>query len=155
VVSGCSGIAADKLTVTESMMCFVQLFLAFGLGLDPRNQSAFGPALAPMYVPILRAHPGSPSSNALMYYKLLTRALYSLIGLSSALTIFTTGFLRPGYLGTSLNPARCLGFASANGNFTYVLPTSLSPFLRPFDSSFLSVRAWSVCCLSKENTSAK
>lgn len=49
---------------------FAQLFLAFGLGLDPRNASSFGPALAPL-----------------------------LIGMSSALIIFFTGFARKGYLG--------------------------------------------------------
>ena len=70
--------------------CFNQLFLAFGLGLDPRNTSAFGPALAPL-----------------------------LIGITSALGIFCTSAVRPGFLGASQNPARCLGLMAASQNFTY------------------------------------
>ncbi|EXJ60360.1 hypothetical protein A1O7_04512 [Cladophialophora yegresii CBS 114405] len=94
VVPGCyidSGLVAPaEAFAFESVMCFVQLFLAFGLGLDPRNGTAFGPSLAPI-----------------------------LIGLSSALTLFVSSFARLGYLGTSLNPARCLGFMAAGERFTY------------------------------------
>lgn len=46
------------------------LFLAFGLGLDPRNSTTFGPALAPF-----------------------------LIGFSVSLTLFAGGIARKGYLG--------------------------------------------------------
>jgi glycerol uptake facilitator-like aquaporin len=74
----------------EFMSSFFQLFLAFGLGLDPRNNSSFGPSLTPF-----------------------------LIGLSAALTLFSTGLTRPGYLGASTNPARCLGLMAAAENFTY------------------------------------
>ena len=52
------------------MAAFSTLFLAFGLGLDPRNGTTFGPALAPF-----------------------------LIGLSSALVVFVGGIARKGYLG--------------------------------------------------------
>lgn len=52
-------------TVTSTFV----LFLAFGLGLDPRNATAFGPALGPF-----------------------------LIGLSVALTLFGSGFARKGYV---------------------------------------------------------
>jgi glycerol uptake facilitator-like aquaporin len=94
VVPGCyidsNLVAPAEAFAFESVMCFVQLFLAFGLGLDPRNDTAFGPSLAPI-----------------------------LIGLSSALILFTSGFARPGYLGTSINPARCLGFMAAGERFTY------------------------------------
>jgi glycerol uptake facilitator-like aquaporin len=74
----------------EFISSFFQLFLAFGLGLDPRNNSSFGPSLTPF-----------------------------LIGLSAALTLFSTGMARPGYLGSSNNPARCLGLNAASGDFTY------------------------------------
>jgi hypothetical protein len=101
----------------EVTVAFAQLFLAFGLGLDPRNASSFGPALAPL-----------------------------LIGMSSALMIFFTGFARKGYLGvcecfslrgevadarwvvgwklilgceTGNNPARCLGLMTAANRFDY------------------------------------
>ncbi|ETI24807.1 hypothetical protein G647_04177 [Cladophialophora carrionii CBS 160.54] len=94
VVPGCyidsALVAPAEAFAFESVMCFVQLFLAFGLGLDPRNGTAFGPSLAPI-----------------------------LIGLSSALTVFVSSFARPGYLGTSGNPARCLGFMAAGERFTY------------------------------------
>jgi glycerol uptake facilitator-like aquaporin len=74
----------------ETMSSFFQLFLAFGLGLDPRNSTAFGPSLGPF-----------------------------LIGLSSALTLFMGGIARPGYFGSSNNPARCLGLNAASGRFVY------------------------------------
>ena len=72
------------------MTCFGQLFLAFGLGLDPRNTTSFGPSLAPI-----------------------------LIGITSALGIMCTGATRKGYLGASQNPARCLGLMAAADDFTY------------------------------------
>jgi glycerol uptake facilitator-like aquaporin len=91
------GCYADTSVVTagqafgmETISSFFQLFLAFGLGLDPRNNGAFGPSLGPF-----------------------------LIGLSSALTLFTTGMSRPGYLGASNNPARCLGLNAASGRWDY------------------------------------
>jgi glycerol uptake facilitator-like aquaporin len=94
IVPGCyidsSLITPGEAFAFESVMCFAQLFLAFGLGLDPRNGTAFGPSLAPI-----------------------------LIGLSSAVILFTSGFARPGYLGASVNPARCLGFMAAGERFTY------------------------------------
>jgi glycerol uptake facilitator-like aquaporin len=94
IVPGCyidsTLVAPAEAFAFESVMCFVQLFLAFGLGLDPRNGTAFGPSLAPI-----------------------------LIGLSSAMTVFISSFARPGYLGTSGNPARCLGFMAAAERFTY------------------------------------
>ena len=74
----------------ESTMCFFQIFLAFGLGLDPRNETAFGPSLAP-----------------------------TLIGISSAMVLFAGSFARKGYLGVALNPARCLGLMAAGDRFTY------------------------------------
>jgi hypothetical protein len=53
------------------------LFLAFGLGLDPRNSTTFGPALAPF-----------------------------LIGFSVSLTLFAGGIARKGYLG-ACKPLSC------------------------------------------------
>lgn len=74
----------------ETITSVFILFLAFGLGLDPRNATAFGPALGPF-----------------------------LIGLSVALTLFGSGFAKKGYLGSSNNPARCLGLLAAGERFTY------------------------------------
>ncbi len=76
--------------VLETTTSLFILFLAFGLGLDPRNATAFGPALGPF-----------------------------LIGLSLALTLFGSGFAKKGYLGSSNNPARCLGLMAAGQRFDY------------------------------------
>jgi glycerol uptake facilitator-like aquaporin len=58
----------------------ILLFLAFGVGLDPRQRAVFGPALAPMFV-----------------------------GGVLALESLGTSFTRYGYGGAGGNPARCLG----------------------------------------------
>lgn len=83
-------VSPGEVYALEAMTSLFVLFLAFGLGLDPRNATAFGPALGPF-----------------------------LIGLSAALTLFATGFVKKGYLGTSNNPARCLGLMAAGQRFTY------------------------------------
>ncbi|KAE9968590.1 hypothetical protein EG328_007484 [Venturia inaequalis] len=76
--------------VLETMTSLFLLFLAFGLGLDPRNSASFGPALGPF-----------------------------LIGASAATTLFAGGMARKGYLGSANNPARCLGLMTASNRFTY------------------------------------
>jgi glycerol uptake facilitator-like aquaporin len=74
----------------EFMGSFFLIFLAFGLGLDPRNANVFGGSLGPF-----------------------------LIGLASAMTLFAGGISRKGFLGMSTNPARCLGLMAASHRFTY------------------------------------
>ena len=64
----------------EFMADFMLLFLAFGVGLDPRQRDIFGPALSPF-----------------------------LVGISLGVLTFGTGFARTGYGGASMNPARCTG----------------------------------------------
>ncbi|KAL2830523.1 aquaporin-like protein [Aspergillus cavernicola] len=59
---------------------FALIFLSFGVGLDPRQRSVFGPALGPI-----------------------------LVGFVLGICTFFTGFSRPGYTGFSGNPARCFG----------------------------------------------
>lgn len=82
---------ADKTRFTlETMSSFALIFIAFGVGLDPRQQKVFGPALSPI-----------------------------LVGLAQALTSFSSGFVKPGYAGASLNPARCLGLMAAAERFDY------------------------------------
>lgn len=56
------------------------LFLAFGVGLDPRQAEMFGPALGPV-----------------------------LVGLAAGSTALSLSFAKPGYGGAALNPARCFG----------------------------------------------
>jgi glycerol uptake facilitator-like aquaporin len=78
--------------VLELLSTITLLFLAFGVGLDPRQRSIIPPAAAPIFVG----------------------------GISALLTIGTS-FNRYGYGGAGLNPARCLGvfvgsgFPSASG----------------------------------------
>jgi glycerol uptake facilitator-like aquaporin len=66
--------------VIEFMADLTLLFIAFGVGLDPRQRDTFGPALGPV-----------------------------LVGLLVGVVSFGTAWSRPGYYGSSLNPARCLG----------------------------------------------
>lgn len=65
---------------TEFMACLTILFLAFGVGLDPRQSAIFGPALAP-----------------------------ALVGLTVGVLAFGFAFNQPGYGGPTMNPARCFG----------------------------------------------
>lgn len=66
--------------VIEFMTCLIMLFFAFGTGLDPRQRETIGPTLGPF-----------------------------MVGISVASLTFGTGFVRYGYGGAGLNPARCFG----------------------------------------------
>ena len=70
---------ADAFLV-EFMAATLLLFLAFGLGLDPRQRQMIGPSLGPF-----------------------------LVGMALGIVSFGTGFTRYGYGGASINPARCFG----------------------------------------------
>jgi glycerol uptake facilitator-like aquaporin len=70
---------ADAFAI-ELMASTTLLFLAFGVGLDPRQRQTIGFSLAPF-----------------------------LVGLSLGVLTFATGFARYGYGGASMNPARCFG----------------------------------------------
>ncbi|KAF2118682.1 aquaporin-like protein [Lophiotrema nucula] len=76
--------------VLETMSCFALVFIAFGVGLDPRQRQVLGPALSPI-----------------------------LVGLALAICTWSSGIARPGYSGASMNPARCLGLMSSAERFTY------------------------------------
>lgn len=84
LVGGCflfeDAAPVSSAAAVEFMACFSILFLAFGVGLDPRQAQTFGPALAP-----------------------------ALVGLAVAVLSFGLAFNRPGYGGPSMNPARCFG----------------------------------------------
>jgi glycerol uptake facilitator-like aquaporin len=73
-------IPAREAFVVELVSTTVLLFLAFGLGLDPRQAQVVGPTLAPF-----------------------------LVGLSFGTLAFATSYTRYGYGGPSFNPARCMG----------------------------------------------
>ncbi|PGH27453.1 hypothetical protein AJ80_00932 [Polytolypa hystricis UAMH7299] len=66
--------------VLEFMFCLTLIFLAFGVGLDPRQGGIYGATLSPW-----------------------------LVGIALALLSWCSSFTRPGYYGASMNPARCFG----------------------------------------------
>jgi len=63
-------------------------FLAFGVGLDPRQSKVFGPKLGPF-----------------------------LVACSLGLISFSSVGLAAGYPGVGMNPSRCFAFAVARDNF--------------------------------------
>jgi glycerol uptake facilitator-like aquaporin len=66
--------------VIEFVFCLTLLFMAFGVGLDPRQKQVIGPALGPF-----------------------------LVGMALGVVSFGSGFTRYGHGGASMNPARCFG----------------------------------------------
>ncbi|KAF5670050.1 Aquaporin PIP-type [Fusarium heterosporum] len=69
-----------QIFVVELVSATILLFLAFGVGLDPRQAKVIGPALGPF-----------------------------LVGLTVGTMSFTSAFARYGYGGAGMNPARCMG----------------------------------------------
>jgi glycerol uptake facilitator-like aquaporin len=88
VILGCwidpSVVSWDEAVVLETVTCITLIFIASGLGLDPRQKATCSPALGSL-----------------------------LIGLALGLCTFVTSALKPGYTGASLNPARCFGLMAA------------------------------------------
>ncbi|TID14643.1 MIP transporter [Venturia nashicola] len=80
-------ISLGQVFVLETMTALTLMFMAFGVGLDPRQAPVFGPVLGPF-----------------------------LVGLALAMTSFCAAFVKPGYTGASLNPGRCLGLMAPTGN---------------------------------------
>ena len=87
-ILGCSidpsVVTAGEALILETMSCLSLIFIAYGVGLDPRQKAVYGPALGPLF-----------------------------IGLALGLCTFVTAALKPGYTGASLNPARCFGLMAA------------------------------------------
>lgn len=69
----------------EFMACLTLFFLAFGVGLDPRQRSVIPPSLSPF-----------------------------LVGMTLGSISWATGYSRYGYGGASMNPARCFGAVSVS-----------------------------------------
>lgn len=63
-------------------------FIAFGVGLDPRQQKLFGMFMGPLAV-----------------------------GCAVGLTSFASAGFAPGYTGASMHPGRCFAFAVSRGEF--------------------------------------
>jgi len=74
-------ITTGQVYLNEFLGSFALLYLAFGVGLDPRQAVLFGPRLGPL-----------------------------LVGASLGLVSFSTSGLAPGYAGAQMNPARCLAY---------------------------------------------
>ncbi|KAH8909136.1 aquaporin-like protein [Coniochaeta sp. PMI_546] len=83
-------ISPGQVLLTEIMSSAAMVFLAIGVGLDPRQQLVFGPQLAPL-----------------------------LVGISMGLVTSSTTGVAPGYAGASINPARAFGLAVARGSFDH------------------------------------
>ncbi|KAB8236685.1 aquaporin-like protein [Aspergillus alliaceus] len=83
-VGGCyvdtSLVPVDAALVIEFFSCLIQIFLAFGEALDPRQAKIFEHATGP-----------------------------GLVGVALGVVCWATAFTRPGYSRTSLNPVRCFG----------------------------------------------
>ncbi|PTB44814.1 uncharacterized protein TrAFT101_000285 [Trichoderma asperellum] len=79
-----------QIYLNETFASFVLLFLAFGVGLDPRQAALFGPRLGPV-----------------------------LVGASLGLVSFSTSGIIPGYAGAQMNPAKCLGNGIARLDLSY------------------------------------
>ncbi|KAB8216171.1 aquaporin-like protein [Aspergillus novoparasiticus] len=83
-VGGChvdtSLVPVNAALIIEFFACLVLIFLAFGVALDPRQAKIFGHAAGPW-----------------------------LVGVVLGVVCWATAFTRPGYIGASLNPARCFG----------------------------------------------
>ncbi|KAE8145115.1 aquaporin-like protein [Aspergillus avenaceus] len=83
-VGGChvdtSLVPVNAALVIEFFSCLILIFLAFGVALDPRQAKIFGHATGPW-----------------------------LVGVVLGVVCWATAFTRPGYIGASLNPARCFG----------------------------------------------
>lgn len=94
IIPGCyadpAQISSAQVYAFEVMTGCALIFLSFGVGLDPRQRGVFGPALAPI-----------------------------LVGVILGICTFATSFIRPGYTGATLNPARCLGLMAAGQRFDY------------------------------------
>ncbi|EMC97689.1 hypothetical protein BAUCODRAFT_147735 [Baudoinia panamericana UAMH 10762] len=94
IIPGCTVdptlVSRGQLFVLEYMFSQALIFTAFGVGLDPRQATVFGPALAPI-----------------------------LVGMTLGLGTLASSLAKPGYTGLSFNSARCLGFMVAKGDMQY------------------------------------
>ncbi|KAJ5666337.1 MIP transporter [Penicillium maclennaniae] len=73
-------VPVDEAFLLEFIFCLLLIFLSFGVGLDPRQGTIYGPALSPFLVGMV------------------------LFGVS-----WSSAFTRAGFAGASVNPARCFG----------------------------------------------
>ncbi|PCG96132.1 Major intrinsic protein [Penicillium occitanis (nom. inval.)] len=85
-----SMVPLDEAFLLEFMFSLVLIFLSFGVGLDPRQGKVYGPALSPF-----------------------------LVGMVLGTLSLGSAFVRTGFAGASMNPARCFGVFVATSFPTY------------------------------------
>ncbi|KAF2158423.1 hypothetical protein M409DRAFT_71658 [Zasmidium cellare ATCC 36951] len=94
VIPGCTVdpnvVSPGQLFALELVFCQLLIFLAIGVGLDPRQGKVYGPAFGPV-----------------------------LVGITLGFGALTSSLVKPGYTGMSANPARCLGLMAAKNEFQY------------------------------------
>ncbi|KAH7116454.1 aquaporin-like protein [Dactylonectria macrodidyma] len=84
-----NSVSLGQAFLLEMSFALISIFLAFALGLDPRQATLFSPAVGP-----------------------------ALVGLSVGILIFAAGGLGfSGYSGPSFNPGRCLAYSVARNNW--------------------------------------
>lgn len=88
-------VTVNQVVLNEICSSFVLLFLAYGVGLDPRQALLFGPRLGPL-----------------------------LVGMSLGLVSFSSSGMAPGYTGAQMNPARCFAFGIARRDLVCKLGSS-------------------------------
>ena len=91
----------SQVFLNEISASFVLLFLAYGVGLDPRQALIFGPKLGPV-----------------------------LVGSSLGLVSFATSGIAPGYAGAQMNPARCFAYGIAKRDMSSEYRSFINPSLR-------------------------
>lgn len=103
VIPGCtvdaSVVSPGQMFAYEFMFGLAGIFMAFGVGLDPRQAKIYGPAYGPV-----------------------------LVGITLGLTTICSSIIRPGYTGASFNPARCLGLMTAKFELQYHWVHWVAPF---------------------------
>jgi len=109
-----SEIKPSQVFLNEAASCFAMLYLAFGVGLDPRQALLFGPKFGPL-----------------------------LVAASLAVLSFASSSMVPGYTGASMNPARCFGLGILRGDLSGQFPSlSLSfPLFVPLVRCFFMIES--------------
>ncbi len=103
---GCFWDAAEatsgQVFLNEVFASFTMLYLAFGVGLDPRQAILFGPKLGPI-----------------------------LVGVALGIMSFASSGTIPGYTGAQMNPARCFAFGVARRSLSGMPCSPLALFALP------------------------
>lgn len=121
IIPGCTVVpelvSVGELFVLEYMFSLILLFIAFGVGLEPRQAKIVGPAFAPILVGAVLALATLASSVAKPGY----------IGVCEFHVTIDTRKDTDRWLRIAFNAARCLGLMAAKGEFQYHYVHWLAP----------------------------